>query len=591
MNRKRKLAPDVILLNIGGKAVYFLFFVIMLYLLLLSLFTTCFMVYTDEHVYYLKDFALLLCGALAAFCILLALWKAGRERKWGASALSMQEREEREIGRLKMAAVLATAVLGLLMLWFVLYMKLPPVYDQSMVYYSAGYLIEGDYTNWEMGQYFSMLPYQNGMVLMLCPFAALFGENAYLAVQVFNIPVLFSGYAGIGKITQRLFDRKSGYYTYLALLFVVPMWTQVTFVYGTIPEISLAIWALYLAILFEETVKWRYIVGSGICILFSILWKSNAEIFLIAIILMLLVRALRSKNIKILAGAAIFLICGLTAVKGAPFLLQAITGEDMTRGIPMTAWLAMGLQESGIAPGWYNEFPMNLYRKISSDPEVIKGEVIKSFQASFQLFAKEKDYAVRFFARKTASMWADPAFQFFTTVNTRNLEGHFSYAMKDFFYNGGVMNTFVYLGLDVLQSIHYFGVVLFIILRRKKLKLDNAHLAVAFLGGFFFHLIGEAKSHYVMPYYLMTVPYMVQGYREMAGCLTGINWRDKQAVKALRKKQGLRFGALLTIVILLVSFLNIPAFTNTLKLGGQESDYIWFCQNETQWKEADYKKV
>lgn len=588
MKRERKMKLDRLVLDAGDKIVAVLFTVILLYLFLLSIFTTCFMVYTDEHVYYVKDFPLLTGAGLAVFCVFLVFLRRKANRKTGKTAADAWEKEERN---LKIFAIAATVILGVGMVWFILHMNLWPIYDQGAIYGAAMRLLEGDYSDWKQGEYFSMLPYQNGMVLMMCPFAAVFGEKAYLAIQICNVPVLFLAYCGIAGITKIFFDKKCAYYTYLGLLLTVPMWTQVTFVYGTIPEICLAIWAVYLGIVFERERKWRYIFGSGICILFAILWKSNAEIFMIAIILMLLMQALGKRDARMLAGAGIAAACGVAAIKGAPFILHVITGEDTASGIPMTAWLAMGLQESSIAPGWYNEFPMNLYRHVSSDPQVIKGEVWRSFQDSFRLFSEQKEYAVRFFARKLASMWADPALQFFTTVNTRNLKGTFSYGMKDLFYNGGIGNTILYLLLNMMQSVYYFGVVLYLLIKKKEPGLEKSHLAVAFLGGFLFHFIGEAKSHYVMPYYLLLMPYAVQGYREMAGRLSKAEVGNLKEVRRLCQKRSAKKGILLMAVIIIISFLKIPAVTNTLKLGGEESDYIWYCTNVTQWKEADYKKV
>lgn len=591
MNEKRGYHISKIILNTGNGVVSGLFFIILLYLFLLSLFTTCFMVYTDEHVYYLRDFPLLMGSGLIVFCFLLTFIRNRICKKLTGTVENLRVKENQEIKYLKIFAISITIILGIGMISFILSMNLPPVYDQSAVYGATGRLLAGDYSDWKKGAYFSMLPYQNGMALMMCPYVAVFGEKAALAIQIGNVPMLFLAYMALAKISALFWDKKCAYYTYLGLLFMVPMWTQVTFVYGTIPEVCLAIWAVYLGIVFERERKWRYIIGSGICILLAILWKSNAEIFMIAILLMLLMQMVRKNDLRMLAGIGIILLCGLMAVKGAPFIMHLITGEDTTNGIPMSAWLAMGLQESSIAPGWYNEFPMNLYRHVSNSPEVIKGEVWKSFQNSFALFSEQKEYAVRFFARKLASMWADPAFQFFATVNTRNIRGDFSYAVKDFFYNGGIMNTIVYLLLDVLQSMYYFGVMLYLLVNGKKMKLEKAHLLVVFLGGFLFHFIGEAKSHYVMPYYLMLMPYAIQGYREMTERLAKINLHDKGKIKELSKKKSFQKGMVLAAVVVIISLLQMPTVTNTLKLGGEESDYIWYCTNEIQWKEADYKKA
>jgi len=576
------------ILKTGTIVVFGLFGLISLYLFLLSIFTTCFMVYTDEHVYYLKDFAIVMCAGLVGLSACLTIVKHIWNRKW--KKYSSEERESKTLILLKSISLWITIIVGLCMIAFILHMQLPPIYDQSMVYYSTGQLLQGNYAQWKMGEYFSMLPYQNGMVLMMCPFVWIFQEDAAIILQLYNVPMLFLGYWGISKLAGNYFGKKNMYLTYIALVMVIPMWTMVTFVYGLIPAMCLGIWSIYFEVRFEKTGEWKYIIASGTFLFFSIMWKSNSQIFAIVLCAMLLVNAIKQKGWKFLGGIIIILFFTFLEIKGIPLVMHWITGENTTNGIPMTAWLAMGLQESGIAPGWYNEFPMNLYRHVSSNPNVIKAEVAKSFQESIVLFMQEKDYMFRFFARKIASMWTDPAFQFFTTVNTRNLYGEFSYAMKDFFYNGGIMNTIMYLLLDGLQSIEYFGLILFFILKRKELSLEKAHLIVAILGGYLFHFIGEAKSHYVLPYYIMMVPYVVEGYRMMILKMVNVDWKDKKQRYGLLKLVSVKWGMLLAVLVIMISFMKGPIVENTLKLGTDESEYIWYCTNELQWKEDSYSK-
>lgn len=578
-----------IILQTGNGIVYGLFGAISLYLFLLSIFNTCFMVYTDEHVYYLGEVTILMCIGLVFFCVCLSF--VCRLRCKMQLGLSREEKEEQDIKLLKYIGAVLTIMLSIGMIVFIVYMKLPPIYDQGMVYHSAQQLLQGDYTQWQFGEYFSMLPYQNGMVLMMCPFVWIFGDGASIALQLFNVPMLFLTYVGISKISGLYFDRRNRYIVYIGLVMIIPMWTIVTFVYGMIPAICLAIWSIYFEIRFEQTKKWKYIILAGILLFFSIMWKSNSQIFAVVLCLMLGIHGIRTKEWKSLPGIIYIVLCTMLQIKGIPLLMHIITGENTTNGIPMIAWLAMGLQESGIAPGWYNEFPMNLYRKVSTNPEIIKKEVLESFRTSFELFAREKEYAFKFFARKQASMWADPAFQFFTTVNTRNVYGEFSYKMKDFFYNGGVMNTIMYLLLDVLQSIHYFGVVLYFVMKQKKLKLENAHLIVAFLGGFLFHFIGEAKSHYVLSYYMMMVPYVIEGYRTTAYKLANVTWKNKSEYRRIWNSVSAKIGIGLGAIIVLIYIAKGPIVENTLKLGTDTQDYIWYCTNETQWKNDDYYKI
>ena len=145
--------------------------------------------------------------------------------------------------------------------------------------------------------------------------------------------------------------------------------------------------------------------------------------------------------------------------------------------------------------------------------------------------------------------------------------------------------------MDVLQSIQYFGLVLFFILKRKGLRLENGHLIVAFLGGFLFHFIGEAKSHYVLSYYIMIMPYVIEGYRAMLSKLADVRWKDRTEYKRLWNTTSVKLGLGLSAVILVIALMKGPIVENTLKLGTDTSDYIWYCQNETQWKSDEYFKV
>jgi len=504
--------------------------------------------------------------------------------------LSEAERENQDIGILKTIGILLTIALGTGLIIFIVYMDLAPIHDQAMIYNSAHQLLQGDYTQWTYKEYFSMLPYQNGMVLMMCPFVWAFGDGALIAFQIFNVFMLFIAYIGISKIAGVYFGKKTMYLTYIALLMIIPVWTLVTYVYGMISAVCLAIWAIYFEIRFEQTQKWRDILIAGVLLFFSIMWKSNSQIFAIVISLMLLVHFIREKSWKSLVGIGFIVLCTMVQIKGIPIVMHYITGEDTTNGIPMIAWLAMGLQESSIAPGWFNAFPMNIYQDISTNQEIIKKEVYDSFRASFELFSQEKAYACRFFARKLASVWADPAFQFFTTVNTRDFEYRFPYVLKDFFYNGGVMNTIMYLLLNVLQSIHYFGLMLFIMMKRKELTLKKAHLIVAILGGFLFHFIGEVKTHYVLSYYIMMIPYIVEGYRAVVCKLANVAWRDKTEYRRLWNTMPVKMGMGLGVLILIIMVAKGPVVENTLKLGTDTQDYIWYCTNELQWQDDDYYK-
>ena len=560
---------------------YGLFAVIAAYLFLLSLFTTCLMVYTDEHIYYIKDFAILICVGILSLCLLLMLLhKHGVGRKI-------------TVEQLRIVAFILTILFGTLMCAFILKMKLWPIYDQGTVLEYTRQFLQGNYYGWtQEGEYFAMFTIQNGMVFMEMPFALLFGDNAYIAIQIWNVLMLILGYLGIAKIIKTFHDEKVAYYVYICLLFIAPMWTNCTLVYGNYSAMTFSIWAIYSEILFEKSKKWKYILYSGICIFFGLSWKTNAQVFWLTILIMLLVFGLREKQWKnSIGGLVLVMFFGLLSLKGFPYLAHVITGENTSQGIPLISWFAMGMQESSVAPGWFNEFQVNLYRNVSRDPAVISAESVKSIKETLTVFVQNPGYMFRFFARKVGSMWADPALQCFDVVNTRNLQGAFSYFTKDIFYNGGVINTILTVLLDIQQSMLYFGVVLYLILFRKKQKLEQSHLIVAFLGGYVYHFLSEAKSQYVIIYYVLLVPYAVMGYRCFIAKLSSAKWREKEERRSLLHSGSVKWGMALAVLIAIIWIGRGPIFENTVKIGIDTQDYIWYCQNEIQWKSDDYFKV
>lgn len=568
------------LLKAGNKIVYGLFTIIATYLFLLSIFTTCLMAYTDEHIFYIKDFAILICIGILSVCMLLAWF---HKYHVGKSIMTKQ---------LKTVACVLTILFGTLMCVFILKMRLWPIYDQGAVLEYTRELLQGNYSGWEEGEYFAMFTIQNGMVFMEMPFALMFGDNAYIAIQIWNVLMLILGYLGIAKITRIFTDEKTAYYVYICLLCILPMWTNCTLVYGNYSAMTFSIWAIYFEIIFEKSKKWKYILYSGICIFFGLSWKTNAQVFWFTILIMLFVFGLREKQWKTsLGGLVLVVFFGLLSLKGFPYLAHVITGENTSQGIPLISWFAMGIQESSVAPGWFNEFQVNLYRNVSRDPAVISAESVKSIRETLTVFGQNPDYMFRFFARKVGSMWADPALQCFDVVNTRNLWGEFSYLTKDIFYNGGKINTILCVLLDIQQSMLYFGVVLYLILFRKKQKLEQSHLIVAFLGGFLYHFLSEAKSQYILIYYVLLVPYAVMGYRCFITKLSSVDWKEEEERKALIQSGSVKWGMALAVLIAIIWIGRGPIFENTVKIGTDTQDYIWYCQNETQWKSDDYFKV
>lgn len=433
------------------------------------------------------------------------------------------------------------------------------------------------------------------MVFMECPFLWVFGEEkAFMAMQYANIVFWFLSVVTIARMAGIYFGKKAGRFTYLALLGFIPMWFYVTFVYGMLPGLCFSVLALYFEKRYEDTEKWKHMAGSLICIFFGVAWKSSFQIFLIALLIQFLLCGIRKRKWHSFAGAivCVLFLCFESALFSG--LMHAVTGESVEGGTPSIAWVAMGLQESSIAPGWYNSYNELIQEECGHDTEAMKEASLQSIKESLALFAREPDYCLRFFFRKTASMWNNPAFQCFTIVTKRNTAGTLSYWMKDLLYDGGKKNILLRVILDLMHSMTLFGMVLHILFNRNKLRLEDAAFIITFLGGFCFHIFWEAMGQYAVPYYVLLMPYAVQGYLtalDKMAALKEAACNRAELRDILKRSSSLRLGILLAAVILFITFAEFTWLTSSIKLQGEQSDYIWYCTHETQWKEEDYKKI
>lgn len=115
-------------LKFSSGIVYILFAAIVLYMFLTSLVSTCVMVYTDEHTFYLKDYALVISAGLVCFVALLTFLR----------------KKVRMSGRgIRISLIVCTVVWFAILAAIVHFTKLPSVYDQQRVYVGAAALLRG----------------------------------------------------------------------------------------------------------------------------------------------------------------------------------------------------------------------------------------------------------------------------------------------------------------------------------------------------------------------------------------------------------------------------------------------------------------
>ena len=562
------------IVNAGRATVFVILGFICFYLFFSSIFSTCVIWYDTEKTYYIKDFPLLILLGLAGLIGLRILL----HKIWN-----------RLFARPGVSAVILTLIWGTLITVFILNTDINLVYDQRVVYEGTQSFISGNYAMWEESGYFSWYPFQNGLILLYSPLMKLFGEKTYWAVQGVNVAFYFGMAIGFYRLAKHLFGKGVAFFTYVGILYFFPLWSYVKYLYGNLPGLSLSILAICFAMEYMSKEKRKYLLFSAGCLFLAVVYKNNFLIYAIAICIVLLMEAIRQKKVKYILAVTFMCVMVLLGMKTPSWIVQEITGCATDQGIPSIHWVSMGLRESYVAPGWYNGDSIQEFAECDYSVERMKEISEESIIESLALFGREKEYALRFFNRKIASIWNNPTFEGFAIVVKGNLYGTLEYWMKDILYSGGIGNTILTVILDIVQSTYLFGMILYIMYCRRQQELRKAIPLIAFIGGFLFHIFWEAKCQYTVIFFVLLIPYAFEGYRQ---CISNIEeWLGKkEKASQLLKKKGIWSFVGVLAIILVVAVWDNTLFNSTVKLQGDEADYIWLCREQDYWKEENFTK-
>ncbi len=566
--------------NICIEIIRWMTIVIVGYLLFVSLFNTCVMVYTDEHVFYLKNPGILMFAGLMILAILGRKISQRVRARNTQEVMSWQEATDQgltgklSLNRFQRIILLVITVLYLVCVaGMILSTQLYPQHDPRSVYEAAVQFYHGDYSAWQVDGYMYMFPYQNGLMLLELPWITVFGEQAYLAMQLYYMLLWLWMSAGAALIATSLWDVQIGRWTYAGFLLFLPMWGYTTYLYGNLPGLAFALWS-YVCILYYLKKKHVWLlIGGGLCMLIAVMYKPHFEIFAIAMIIVLLLKLIGTKQVRICMVMLVIILAVLGGTKGVSGVMHLWIGADTTHGAPLLANVAMGVRESNIAPGWYNKLVILAYEAgEGTDVAAMKAYASEQLREGLQLFREVPSYAVAFFGRKIASLWSQPAFECFTALTKRNMEGTLSYFWKDLLYNGGIGNTILILLMDVMQSATYLGVFIYLIGKRRR-DASEILLLLTFLGGFLFHIAWEGKTQYTIIFYVVLIPYAVYGWKILMEAES--DWVKKRVIS-------------LAVATCILTAIPTSFLQTTLKASGEEADYRYFLAEGLTWKDGDY---
>lgn len=386
-------------------------------------------------------------------------------------------------------------------------------FDPFNVIDQASNFIRGNYTGLDKGEnYLYIYSHQITTVFVFQQILYLFGRATFILylMQAISISyIIFMLY----KISDVLFDDDEvNYYVIIVSLFFLPLIFYVAFVYGTLPGIFLVLISFYNFIKYIKEKKWYNLVITAFSINLSILLIGNNLINFIAIIITSTLLLLKFFDKKILIFLVITIFIMFYSKKLIINYYEYKSNKEISAGVNKITWIAMGMQEGDREAGWWNGFNYDIMPETNYNNDEVVKISLKSIKNRLNVFKNNPLYAKNFYQRKYENQFFDPTFQSFLITapkkdfseNTK-LEIIKKKILTEFYY--GKTNKILFKIMKTFQIfIYLFSFIYAIYIFFKKRDVIYFLVPITFIGGTIFHMIWEAKSRYIFPYFVFLIP-------------------------------------------------------------------------------------
>lgn len=364
-----------------------------------------------------------------------------------------------------------------------------------------------------------------------------FGSKNYLVYELINSFAIAMIYKQLSEIGEVLGVGRLGQ---LAIILFGIIFLPLTFysilVYGNIIGLVFSVTAVKYELQFFESMSIKKAVLCAFFISLALCLKSTVLIYFLAITICALIKYITTLKKQII----IFLVMlgiGFEIQSTAPvFLAEKVTGYELNNPVSFWVWIAMGLQESELAPGWWNGYEMTSYWENECDILQQKNAAIESVKCSIRKFVNDPDYAFKFFTKKITSTWANPSFQCFGT--TRN--GTFICNPKWLDWLLSYQGQYTIMKFwNVLEFCILFGSLLQLIFGHKRKEYTNSLiLPMILIGGFIYLMFSETKARYALLFFVSLIPFAAMGYTTFSSILYEFLREENKNIKELFWNQG-----------------------------------------------------
>lgn len=393
-----------------------------------------------------------------------------------------------------------------------------PAADSQNLFEAATGAVNGDYSSFIDGanfynkeyyggySYFNFYPFQLGFVFISECVYRIFGTSSAMPIEVLNVFCTALAYLAIAKITKHLFNKLSiEFFSIMLLAGCFQPILLCTFAYGNIIGMCCALWAAYFLIRYFKSKKCLLLLPCVALLTVSTLAKYNNLIYVAAFVIMLLIHTIKAKKWQSIAFALAICIATVGASNLVIMSYEKRADVELSDGVSQVLYLDMGLSESYMAPGWYNDIAKSTYLEKSFNNEAANKKAWADIKNRSYAFSNT-DYTIDFFGKKILSQWNEPTFE---SIWVSKVKSHY-YELNGIangMYSGSLGQFFeLYFNWYIQILYLLFAVGIYCLFLNKKTDITTVLLPLVILGGFGYHLLFEGKSQYVLTYIPLMIP-------------------------------------------------------------------------------------
>ena len=389
-----------------------------------------------------------------------------------------------------------------------------PVADRLFVSMIASEFIKGNYSAFNVDHYLYLYPYQLGIVAFIEIIYRIVGSDYYQVVQLLNAIAVCLTFFSLYRITKLSFGEKISKVILILLFGCFCAMFFCTYVYGNLFGLAFASLALWMELAYLESGKTKYIVISIICISIGIILKNNYSIVLIAMVTMLVINFFKKKEALYVIFAVLMVSCSICSQSAFNSYYSNRANIKINEGIPMVTFFAMGLQDGWFGKGTYNKYTVKTYESAKYDEKKAAQIGVENVKEQMTTYLQNPGKGLIFFSEKISLQWTEPTYMSIWESNCANNHTQILSEFTQSMYVGFWHNLFVGF-MNFYQSFIWICASYYIIVKRKVLNASQMLLGMIIIGGFVFHIVWEAKSQYIIQYFIFAIPYAAAGFVEI----------------------------------------------------------------------------